>query len=433
MLLRLLLGRERLGVMARNSPGQGTVKARTLADGTIVFDAWVTVTDPATRKPVKLGKRNAGSTRKEAQAWISKQIADSEAGLRALVARGWTVEACWDAWKGATHLKESTVLEYERVFNALTRDMWALPISAVTQLRFDSLIKGLRAKGVPTTRLVHLIETWVHVFEGAISVQAVQYNAAHKSPWRLKLVNDMANEKAARDAEKRDEGYVEVITTEQYHMLLASEKRETVRNIFELIGQTGLRRSEVLALEWKDVDLTLGTIRVQRGIADIGGKLVHLETPKGNRSRRIYIDGETIDLLLRMRKLIEAYKNHHGDRWEDHDLVCPLMDIRKTNEHPPGHWMMPSNLSQTYLRRAKKLGFSSTKLHGLRFRWASMAFDAGVDPRDIQEHMGHKDLDVTMFTYVKRTEERKREAVRMAGKAIRGELYIGSEEQLSLS
>jgi integrase len=419
--------------MARNSPGQGTIKARTLANGDIVFDAWVTVTDPATLKPTKLAKRNAGSTKREAQAWISKQVADSENGLRALVVRGWTVRACWDAWRSVTHLKDSTVLEYERVLNALTRDMWDLPIGAVTQLRFDSMIKSMRAKGIPTTRLVHLVESWVHIFEGAISVQAVQYNAAHKSPWRLKLVNDMANEKEARDTEKRDEGYIEVITTAQYHDLLATESRETMRNVWELIGQTGLRRSEVLALEWKDIDLSLGVIRVRRGVADIGGKLVHLDTPKGNRSRRIYIDAETIDLLFRMRKLVDEYRAHWGDRWEDHDLVCPLMDIRTTNENPPGHWMLPSNLSQTYLRRAKKLGFSSTKLHGLRFRWATMAFDAGVDPRDIQEHMGHKNLDVTMFTYVKRTEERKREAVAMAGKAIRGELYIGSDEQLALS
>lgn len=407
---------------SRNKPGEGTVKPRTLTNGTIVFDAWVTVTDPATGEPMRLAKRNAGSTRKEAQAWIRRQVADSEAGVKAVRTRGLTVRGCFEAFAKTTTLKESTVLECERTLDSLSRDMWNMPITAMTQMRFDAMIKKLKHQGIPTTRLVKLVEAWVHVFHGAIISEAAKTNVAKESPWRIRLVRDMKNEKEVRDVEFKRSGKVKVITPEQYFALLATERRVTIRNIFQFIGETGVRRGEALALEWKDIDLANMRIWIRRGIADVGGNLVHLDTPKGGRAREIMIDEQTAELLHRQRKLVDEYRKQWGDQWEEHDLVFPLMDIRSTNKNPPGHWMMPANLSIAYHRRAAALGFDSTKLHGLRYRWATMAFRAGVDPRHIQEHMGHRDLDMTMFTYVETTEEEKREAVRMAGKALRGEI-----------
>lgn len=406
----------------RNKPGEGTVSPRKLASGKTVYDAWVTVIDPATMEPTRLARRNAGSTRAEAESWVRRQVADAEAGLKVVRARGLTVRGCWEVFKETTTLKETTVADCERTLNSINGDLWNVPITAINQLRFDSMIKKLRKEGVPTTRLFRLVEAWVHVFEGAIASQATRYNTAKESPWRMKLIRDMKNEKEVRDVEWVRSGKSKVPTPEQYEMLLATERRETIRNIFQLIGETAMRRGEALALEWRDIDLDGMTIWIRRGIADVGGKLIHLDTPKGGRARQILIDEETVKLLRRQRELIDKWKAHWGDRWEENDLVFPQMDIRSTNKYPPGHWMMPTNLSMTYHRRAKMLGFDSTKIHGLRYRWATMAFRAGVDVRLIQEHMGHRRLDETMFTYVQLSEEQKRAAVRMAGQAVRGKV-----------
>lgn len=407
----------------RNAPGQGTIKPRKLANGKIVYDAWAQILDPVTRRSKKVSKRGH-ATRAEAQKWINKTVADAENGLTALTSRGLTVWSCWEGFKETTPLKESTVKEYERLFVALCSDMRDVPVTAVTQLQFDAMIARKRREGIPTTRLVHLISTWQHIYDYAIAAQTIRYNPAKMSPWKDRLFRDMRNEKQTRDLELEEEGYVEVISSEQYRMLLETEKREPLRNLWEFTGLTGMRRGEVLALEWGDVNLDEGTIWIRRGIADVGGELIHVPTPKGNRARRVYIDEVTVELLHRQRKLIEEYKARHGESWEDHDLVFPLMDARKSSKFPPGHWMPPSMLSMAYYRRAKALGFSSTKFHGLRFRWATVASMAGVPDRDIQEHMGHRNLDITRFTYIKSTDARKREAARKAGAALRGQTEI---------
>src|SRR5262249_44330534 len=83
----------------------------------------------------------------------------------------------------------------------------------------------------------------------------------------------------------------------------------------------GLRRSEVLALKWDDLDTGKGTLRIDEGLVPVRQGAVWTEA-KNTRSRRVIpVDAETLRALSRHRKEQAAERLMAGDRWEDHDLV----------------------------------------------------------------------------------------------------------------
>jgi integrase len=395
---------------SRNDNGQGTIVERELASGKIVYDAWVSVKDSVTGKPKRPGKRGHKS-RTDAQRWINKTAADAEAGVRVLARRGgMTVQQCMDEWAEGSPLKPSTIAEYSKTFRTVvSREIGSVPIASLMQNDIDRMISSLHRSGKPVTQLAHAMMVLKHVWAYAKSAGQVNVNIIEQSPWGPRLFRDMRNQKAERDEIKQDQGLVPVLRPEQVKLLIETERVPALRAIWEFIASTGVRRGEALALRWKDVYLDEGYIWIRVGIADTDKKLIHLDTPKGNKRRKIFIAPATVQLLREHKEFLAEARSRKDD-WEEHDLVFPLVETRSNNGNNPGHWMLPSNLSIAYNRRAKKLGFSSTKLHGLRFYWASTAYANGVDLKTIRDHLGHG-IDVTTLVYVIPDDETKKDAV----------------------
>jgi len=134
------------------------------------------------------------------------------------------------------------------------------------------------------------------------------------------------------------------------------------RTLILLMVDTGLRRAELLGLDWGDVDLTTGAIQVRKG--------------KGRKDRTVIAGNNT-------RELLEEYQ-----ATVDHRPADPVVQSIQ------GTRLKKSGLRQVCRRIIGRTGVYFTP-HALRRTFATLSLQAGVNPIDLQNLMGHATLEQT--------------------------------------
>jgi integrase len=147
-----------------------------------------------------------------------------------------------------------------------------------------------------------------------------------------------------------------------------------------LVMVTGMRRAEVLALRWADVDLEAGMLAIRRNYVRTGGRGIEKDT-KTHQMRRISLDAETVAVL-----------HEHWARYvEQARVVCVepsdeafVFSYKPLRDMPAD----PSAISRRYGRMCAALGIDS-HLHALRHYTATELLTAGVDLRTVAGRLGH--------------------------------------------
>lgn len=172
---------------------------------------------------------------------------------------------------------------------------------------------------------------------------------------------------------------IRYLTLPQIDRLLANvrpgEFAHLDRAIFITAVMTGLRKGELVALRWRDVDWEARRIRVRRNYTrgEFG-------TPKSRRSSRsVPMTGE---LATELRRL------WNQTIWrDDDDLVFA---------HPEHGGVLPkANISRRYAAALKAAGLDDHRFHDLRHTFGTRMAGAGVPLRTLQEWMGHRDITTT--------------------------------------
>ena len=156
-----------------------------------------------------------------------------------------------------------------------------------------------------------------------------------------------------------------------------------------LMVYTGLRRGEALALRWSDVDLDRGALVVQREIVKVAGGTLY-QSPKTRNSNRLVPFGELlIDLLRRHKQRQDLFKkNIRG--YKDEDLI-----FARENGSP----YYPDSFRKILHRILAKAGIPNVRVHDLRHTCATLLMMSGVNPKVVQEILGHSNINVTLGTY----------------------------------
>ena len=100
-----------------------------------------------------------------------------------------------------------------------------------------------------------------------------------------------------------------------------------------------------------------------------------------------------------------------GAGWRDLDLVFP-------NEH--GGYRYPETVSRAFRELVGALGLPALRLHDLRHTWATLALQAGVHPKVVQERLGHANVSITLNTYSHVAPTLHNEAAEIVAGLLRG-------------
>jgi integrase len=215
------------------------------------------------------GKRHAHyvKTRQEGYSWLARMRRDHELGITVITERQ-TVERFLGTWLEMIKptIRATTLKQYEE----LTR-LHVLPTLGKTQLAKLSpqhLYARKLGEGLSPTTVRHIHVALHRVLKEAMRMGLVQRNVADlTSPPR----------KARYE--------VTALTVDQLKTFLSAAQGDRLEALYMLVMSTGMRSGEALALHWRDVDLTCGTLQVRSSLHKLDGQFVFSE-PKSARSRR---------------------------------------------------------------------------------------------------------------------------------------------------
>lgn len=155
---------------------------------------------------------------------------------------------------------------------------------------------------------------------------------------------------------------------------------------------TGLRRSELLALKWIDVDLPLAQLSVRRTIHTLrNGKVIYGE-PKTAKSRRLVsLSPSTCRVLAEHRAKQVELRRSLG--------LQPLSEDSLVFSHWDGSPLLPDTVSHTFMNLARKCGLNNIRLHDLRHSHASLLLKQNTHPKIVSERLGHANTLITLDLY----------------------------------
>lgn len=179
---------------------------------------------------------------------------------------------------------------------------------------------------------------------------------------------------------------------------------------FYIAVMTGMRKGEILALRWDDLDLENGYAQVRQMLAFVKGQPIFQE-PKTERSRRsVALPEELILLLKRYRIEQNEIRLMMGNAYHDHDLIV----CRDT-----GAPLNPRNLDDAWYRLLDWTQLPKIRFHDLRHTHASLLLQQGVHPKIVSERLGHSNINITLDTYSHVLPGLQKEAADLFGKSLK--------------
>ena len=159
---------------------------------------------------------------------------------------------------------------------------------------------------------------------------------------------------------------------------------------------TGLRRGELLALLWTDLDIENKTISVTKQVNRIKGQLVVNQPKTQNSIRTLAIPQQAVDLQ------VEEHRKHPSN---------PFMFPSPAT----GEMYYPDSVVNLHKKILKDAGLEHIRFHDLRHTFATMALQNGVDIKTLSSMLGHYDAGFTLRTYTHATRQKQDEAAETMG------------------
>lgn len=202
---------------------------------------------------------------------------------------------------------------------------------------------------------------------------------------------------------KQEQMETKYLTTEEISILLevAKDSRHYTAILFTIA--TGLRRGELLGLEWKHINFKNNTVKIEQALTQTKTEGIQIGTVKTkNSNRTIIIDDFLMSELMKHELRQSEYREKLGDiYYKEHDLVFCKED---------GNPLTPNAFSDTIKDVMIKAGIKGVTLHGLRHTAATVLLENDVDLKTVSSSLGHSNIGITGNIYAHCTD-------RMKGKA----------------
>lgn len=341
-------------------------------------------------KPKRKQTRSRGhKTKREAQAELTRILTSIEKSAYVAPSRQTLREFLEETWLPSIEhtVKASTFDSYRRNvrLHIAGRFIGARQLQKVDGAQLNALwallLKGDEDHRKLSVKSVRYIAMILHrAFKDAMKYGAINHNPVERS--------DPPKPVASRE--------MNVWTTAQARTFLASVAESRLYGAYQLLLYTGMRRGEMLGLRWSDVDLDAARLQIVRSYVATGaqrtGELgAEFSSPKTAKGRRqLALDDPTITALRAHRARQNQEKLLIGSGYVDQDMVFAM---------PDGKPIHPKLMSWYFVRDIGAADVPTIRLHDLRHTHATVALNAGVHPRIVQERLGHASVSITLDTY----------------------------------
>ena len=277
------------------------------------------------------------------------------------------------------HVRNRTVESYRRTVRVhLIPRLGRIPLERLNSRQIQEMESELlRSGGVGGRALSALSVSLVHrVLSGALA-SAVKVGMASR--------NAAVGVTLPRVA--RYEAYI--LGWNEVHRFLDGIDDPVYWTLVLVAIQTGLRRSELLGLCWRDIDLEAATLAVQRGRVEGKSRAGDVVPPKSGRSRVVGLPEASVEAL-------RAYK---GTVREGDFVFC------REDGRPLG----PSEATKRFRKLATAAGFERLRFHDLRHTHASLMLSEGIHLKVVAERLGHSNIGITgnLYSHVEPTVQRE--------------------------
>jgi len=180
------------------------------------------------------------------------------------------------------------------------------------------------------------------------------------------------------------------LSVEQVQTLLQSAKDDPLYPLLWLTSVYGLRRSEVLGLQWDSVDFAAKTLTIKHTVVKVTETVAKDKTKSASSYRSFPLLPEAEGQLLKLKETETANRKLFGKAYTDSEYI-----LKWDNGAP----FLPGYVSHHFKKLLKRAGLPDVRFHELRHSCASMLINNGFGLKDVQEWLGHADINMTANIY----------------------------------
>jgi len=364
-------------------------------------------------KQIKKTKTVKAENRKKAEKLLAEFVAEVEKGLYVAPAKLTFAEFAekWLRDYGETHLAPKTRHRYREILDRACQAMGHLQIGKIKPLHLVEFYKnlqedGIREDGRPGTlsdsTILYHHRVISKLFNDAVAWEVIPSNPASK----VKPPKAKKKQVSCYDMEQ---------TANMLAALDAEPLKYKVMVILALA--TGLRRGELMGLEWSDVDFENDAINVHQSSQYLPGVGVFTKEPKNETSNRALAVPASVMALLKQYKAQQSEERlKAGDLWQGSNRLFTTWD---------GQPMHPDTISKWFPKFLRRHNLPHINFHGLRHISATLLIAEGVNLKNVSRRLGHSSVSTTGNIYAHALQSVDREAASKLDKFLTGKKKVG--------
>lgn len=355
--------------------------------------------DPITGKRNRRYKTVVG-TKKDAERAMHEYIREIEKGYYVTDSKI-TISEWIDTWLEVyivPNVSPTTLSRYQGMIKRYIKPLLGhIQVQQLNTLTVQSWVNGLKispSSGKPMSAAT--VKHVYHVLKGAMD-KAVLAGIAPRTP----CIGIMLPKGQKKEAVIYDE--------EQIKQLISAAKGTDMELVIDMELCLGLRRGELLGLEWDDIDWEKNQVKIIRNRVVVNGKSTVKEPKTASGYRTIDVPFPLMQKLRKRKLECAANRLRMGPAYMVTDYVIV---------HDDGKPIYPEYLSQMLTKLQDRCGLPRCRFHDLRHLCASIMLLQGVNVKVAQERLGHKDITTTMNIYSHVLPSSAREAAEKIGQLV---------------
>lgn len=179
-------------------------------------------------------------------------------------------------------------------------------------------------------------------------------------------------------------------TAEQLQTLFDAIQDAPIAPLVRIAALYGLRRSELLGLQWDSLDFENGTLTIKHTVSKVTKAVAKDKTKNASSYRSFPLMAEARAIFQAAKAEEEENRHLFGREYQENSYIF---------KWPDGRPFSPDYVSKSFAALLKKHGLPHIRFHELRHSCASLLINQGFNLKDVQEWMGHSDIKMTANIY----------------------------------